>query len=84
MQGGGKEKKEKAKKTMGAGHQSLVGDHHRGNRQKNGGQGSVSWDNRDSNVSQRYAEHKKNCVTPSFLALWLSDLSVSLPWTTDL
>ena len=41
-------------KKTGPGHQLLVGEQHRGCREKKDGQGSVSWDHRGRNVSQRY------------------------------
>ena len=39
-----------------------IREQHRGSRKKTGGQGSVSWDHPNRNVSQRYAELKKMIV----------------------
>ena len=61
---------------MGAGHQPLVGEQHRGSRGKTDGQASVSWDHMGSSVSRRDADQKDTgclLVACPFPLIWGSE-----------
>ena len=62
--GRGEAREGKTKKKMGAGHERLVGEEHRGSREKNDGQGNVSRGHPGSNVS-RWTKDKDELHTAS-------------------